>query len=106
MRALDTNILVRFNHNVTAAADGSAGIKAFRAGNYNIVFTDLGMPEISGWEVAQRIKAIDPSVTMVLVTGWGIQLDENELKKRKIDCVISKPFQIKQILELVSKALQ
>ena len=106
MRELLTNILVRFNHSVTAAADGTAGIEAFRAGNYNIVFTDLGMPGISGWEVAQRIKAIDSSVTVVLITGWGVQLDERELKERKIDSVISKPFQIKQILEVVSKTLE
>jgi signal transduction histidine kinase/CheY-like chemotaxis protein len=106
IRDLLTSILVRFNHDVTAAVDGTAGIRAFRTGNYDIVFTDLGMPGISGWEVAQRIKAVDPSVTVVLITGWGIQLDEIELKERKIDSVISKPFQIKQILEMVSKALE
>jgi len=106
IRELLTNILVRFNHNVTAVADGATGIEEFLTGNYDIVFTDLGMPEISGWEVAQRIKAIDPSVTMVLITGWGVQLDENELRQRKIDSVISKPFQIRQILEAVSKVLQ
>jgi two-component system cell cycle sensor histidine kinase/response regulator CckA len=106
IRELLTNILVRFNHSVTAAPDGIAGIEAFQTGNYDIVFTDLGMPGISGWEVAQRIKAIDPHVTVILVTGWGVELDENELEERKIHSVISKPFQIKQILEVVSRALE
>ncbi len=106
IRELLTSILTRFNHNVTTATDGMEGIAAFRNEDYDIVFTDLGMPEMSGWEVAQQIKNIDPNVMMVLVTGWGIELDENELKKKNIDSVISKPFQIKQILDVVSEVLE
>ena len=106
IRDLLANILVRSDHNVAAAADGMAGIQAFQSGKYDIVFTDLGMPEISGWEVAQRIKAVDPSAMVVLITGWGVELDESELEEKKIDSVISKPFQIKQILEVVSEALR
>ena len=64
------------------------------------------MPEISGWEVAQQIKAIDPDATIILITGWGIELDKSELKQKKIDSVVAKPFQINQILEVVSKALE
>lgn len=106
IRELFTNIMVRFNHNVDTAADGMTGIETFQAGDYDIVFTDLGMPGISGWEVAQRIKAIDPSVAVIMITGWGVELDENELKERKVDSVIAKPFRIDQIREVVSKTLE
>jgi len=106
IRELLVNILERFGHNVVTADDGLAGIKAFESGHYDIVFTDLGMPEISGWEVAQRVKDIDPDVMVVLITGWGVELDQKELKDRKVDSVITKPFQINQILQIVAKALE
>jgi len=106
IRDLLANILRRFKHSVNQAPDGMTGIEMFRSEKYDIVFTDLGMPEISGWEVAQRIKTINPNVTIILITGWGVELAENELKERKIDAVVAKPFQINQILEVVSEALK
>ena len=105
IRELLTNIMTRFNHSIVTADSGMEGIAAFRNGNYDVVFTDLGMPEMSGWEVAQQIKSIDPDVMVVLITGWGVELDENELKEQNVDVVISKPFQIEQLLEVTSKAL-
>ncbi|MFC1716485.1 response regulator [Candidatus Poribacteria bacterium] len=106
IRELLTNILTRFNHNVVTATCGTDGVAAFQDGNYDVVFTDLGMPEMSGWEVAQQIKDIAPNVMVVLITGWGVELDEDELRKKNIDSVISKPFQIRQILEVTSEALE
>ena len=106
IRDLLTNILARFNHNVVAVADGMAGVEAYQSGNYDIVLTDLGMPEMSGWEVADRIKTIDPEVEVAVITGWGVELDEDELKRKNVDSVISKPFSVRQILEIVSTALE
>jgi len=106
IRELLTTILTRYNYNAVTASNGMAGITAFQNGSYDVVFTDLGMPEMSGWEVAERLKAINPSITVVLVTGWGIELDKDELKEKSVDFVISKPFRIQQILEVVSKSLE
>jgi PAS domain S-box-containing protein len=106
IRELLVNILERFGHNVIVAEDGLSGIKAFGGGNFDLVFTDLGMPKISGWEVARRIKEVDPDMMVVLITGWGVELDENELRDRKVDAVIAKPFQINQVLQIVAKALE
>ena len=104
IRTLLTNILV--HHSVISAADGMAGLEAYQNGDFDIVFTDLGMPEMSGWEVAERIKTIDPDAEVILITGWGVELDEDELKRKNVDSVISKPFQVRQILEMVSTALE
>ena len=106
IRKLLADVLVQLGHHVTTAAGGMEGIEEFQTGDYDIVFTDLGMPEVSGWEVAEQIKALDQSVTIVMVTGWGSELDEDSLKDRKIDFLISKPFQVSQIAEVVSKAMK
>ena len=41
--------------------------------------TDLGLPGMSGREMARAIAAIDPEVPILLITGWGVQLDPDEL---------------------------
>lgn len=106
IRELLANILSRFNHNVVTASNGMEGVEAFENGNFDVVFTDLGMPNMSGWEVADKISSINPDIMVILVTGWGVELDNNELSERNVDAVISKPFQIKQITDSVSKALE
>ena len=106
IRELLANILSRSNHKVTAASNGMSGIKEFEKGSFDIVFTDLGMPEMSGWEVAEKVKAINPDTMVVLITGWGVELNGSELEGKNVDTVIAKPFRIKQIIETVAKALE
>lgn len=105
IRELLSSILTRFDHDVTIATDGMGGIKVFETGRFDLVLTDLGMPGVSGWKVAQRIRAIDPDAVVILITGWGVELDGNGLKEKGVDFVISKPFRVKQIMETISKAL-
>ena len=92
-------------HSVTLAENAKRGIALFRDGTYDLVFTDLSMPEISGWELARIIKEKAPRIPVVLVTGWGVKIDRERLKDRGIDMVISKPFQVNRVLNLVVEAL-
>jgi len=92
-------------HSVTLAENAKRGISLFRDGIYDLVFTDLSMPEISGWELARIIKEKDPRIPVVLVTGWGVRIDKERLKDRGIDMVISKPFQVNRVLNLVVEVL-
>lgn len=91
---------------VTVASNGREGLNRFQEGNYRMVFTDLAMPEMDGWEVAQAIKEFKPQTWVILITGWWAQLDEDKLKEHRIDCVVPKPFTIDQIFQAVSEALE
>ncbi len=93
-------------HTVTLADNAKQGIALFKKGEYDLVFTDLSMPEISGWEVAKIIKAKDPEVLVALVTGWGLKMDGERLGEKGIDLVISKPFQVNRVLNLVVEAVE
>jgi CheY-like chemotaxis protein len=57
---------------------------------HEVVVTDLGMPDISGREVASIVKDIRPGTPVILITAWGVQLDKAEMPE--IDGLISKPF--------------
>ncbi|MGB8657885.1 MAG: GAF domain-containing protein [Candidatus Zixiibacteriota bacterium] len=92
-------------HEVAQAASGEEGIRIFQTKKADMVITDLGMPGISGWEVAHRIKELDPSTWVILSTGWGAKLDETEVYREKIDRIIRKPFKMQQILDLISELM-
>jgi len=81
-----------------------AGIEAFGKDNYDVVITDLGMPDMSGWEVAAIIRRMRPQVLIGMVTGWDIS--DMEAKQKGVDFVITKPFQVERIADTVAKAMR
>ncbi len=90
---------------VTAADCGAAGIGAFAPGRFDVVLTDLGLPDLDGWEVAGAIKKAAPTVPIALITGWGLNLDSGEIRRRGVDLLVKKPLDprsfVKQIEALV-----
>ena len=97
VRQLLTTVLEKEGQRVTAVASGTEGLEAFRKGNYPLVFTDWGMERMSGLQVAQKIKEISPTTRVVLVTGWGAQLDQRRACEWCVDYVLAKPFTIEQV---------
>ncbi|MGH7319593.1 MAG: GAF domain-containing protein [Candidatus Rokuibacteriota bacterium] len=90
------------NHEVVVATHGAEGVARFREVPFDLVLTDLAMPEMSGWQVALAVKALRPDVPVVLVTGWGVELPAAELKAHGVDRVMAKPFKLEAILDLVA----
>ena len=50
------------------------------------------MPGTNGWEVAKYAKQKTPETPVVLITGWGLEVDEAKISELGVDCVIGKPF--------------
>jgi CheY-like chemotaxis protein len=82
---------------VRLALGGEAGLAEFQRRPPQVVFSDLGMPEVNGWDVARRVKAQAPEIPIVLVTGWGSQLEEGSAQARGVDLIISKPFSMEDV---------
>ena len=97
--------LINQGHSVHKADNGMAGIKMFKDGNYDIVITDVGLPDISGWAVSKKIKDMSPQVPIVFITGWGNQLSSSQLKEYGVDFILAKPFKIEEISSIIKKAL-
>lgn len=105
VRVILEQLLTQSGHNVFKASSGEEGLKLFHKGGIDLVFTDLGMPGMSGWEVARSVKSKDSSIPVVLITGWGVQVDDEEVKKSGVDLIINKPFKLDQVLNIVAEAL-
>ncbi|MER3486483.1 MAG: hypothetical protein C4345_11450, partial [Chloroflexota bacterium] len=70
---------------------------------YDIVLTDLGMPEVNGWAVARAVKAAAPNVPVILVTGWGAEVAEAELQANGVDAILPKPYRIAELRGLLTR---
>lgn len=89
------------------ATDGPAGLGLIDpAAPPDIALVDLGLPGMSGLEVAGRIRAAHPEVPIVLVTGWADRIDPEALRRSGISQVVAKPFRTEEILRIVAAAVE
>jgi PAS domain S-box-containing protein len=105
IRDILTDMLSSGDHEVVTAADGPEGLDKLEQGRFDLVFTDLGLPGMNGYDVAAAIKRKHPTLPVSLVTGWGATLDPEKARAHGVDLVISKPFRYEQVLKLVDDAL-
>ncbi len=93
-------------HRVHTFTEPLAAIAHIGREPVDLLFTDLQMPGMSGWDVARKAQAVRPDLPVVLVTGWGEEIDPAEARRRGVAAVVGKPFQAQHILRIVSRLLQ
>jgi GAF domain-containing protein/CheY-like chemotaxis protein len=106
VRKILSQMLKAKGYEVVVASDGEEGIEKFKNERFDLVFTDLGMPRISGWEVGKTLKGMDPKVPIAMITGWGVELNKEKMNESGIDLIVSKPFNFDQVVQLVSEAME
>jgi signal transduction histidine kinase/PAS domain-containing protein len=95
------DLLSMLGQDVEIALGGAAGIARYAPGRFDVVFTDLGMPDVNGWDVVQAVKSRSPGTPVVIVTGWGTQIEGRALRARGADHVIPKPFSLDDVREVL-----
>ena len=65
-------------HHVLPVSSGAEAVRVFVRGGFDLVLTNIGMAGMTGWEVAQRIRARDRDVPVAFITGWGLQAEDQE----------------------------
>jgi CheY-like chemotaxis protein len=101
VRELLRDILDCENCEVAVAQDGTEALALFREREFDGVFTDVGMPGMSGWELAREIRQLNQQIPIAIITGWGEVVGSNEQRAAGVDWVIAKPFTAERIAELV-----
>ena len=105
MRSVLTDILIQSGCHVDEVSSGREGVELFSHDEYDMVLTDLGLDDMSGWDVAKKIKERSPDTPVVLITGWGMQLSEDENRTRGVDFVVSKPFKLEELRGVINSAM-
>ena len=101
VRDLIGDILDGENCEVKLAQDGTEALALFREHQFDGVFTDVGMPGMSGWELAREIRQLNKQIPIAIITGWGEVVGSNEQREAGVDWVVAKPFTAERIAELV-----
>lgn len=93
---------------VLAAESGEKALKLYdaRQGKVDIVFTDIGMPEMSGWELASEIRKRSETIPLAIVSGWADAISCDARNAIKADWVVSKPFDIATIAGIANEVAE
>jgi len=94
-------LLREAGHTVTEADGGTAALALLADHPVDLVLTDLGMPELTGWEVARLVKAHRPQLPVVLLTGWGQQPGVIAEHQGVVDRVLGKPCRLEELLGVI-----
>jgi CheY-like chemotaxis protein len=110
LREMVEEVLSFHQHHVQSAQGGEAGVamfeKAIAKGQpFDVVITDLGMPGMDGKQVAERVKASSPTTPVILLTGWGMMLDEKSQDMSKVDALLNKPPRVNDLLQVLAKVV-
>ena len=93
-------------HHVLPVPSGSEALRVFVPNGFDLIITNVGMPEMSGWDVAERLRAKDPNVPVIFITGWGLQ-EEDQARCRRlgISALLFKPVPPQELHRTVQVAL-
>jgi GAF domain-containing protein/ActR/RegA family two-component response regulator len=91
-------------HVAVVVDEGREAIARFAAEPFDAVFTDLAMPGMTGWQVARAMKGIAPAVPVFMVTGFGVELSDEERQRHEVDAVLVKPIRIPDVLAVLTEA--
>jgi len=92
------------DYQVLVAAEGEQAIRVVEQEPVDVVLLDLRMPGLSGIRVMEKIKAIDPSIEVILVTGYASYETVLEALRLHAFDYVPKPFNVPHLREMVKRA--
>ena len=95
------------NYKVVTASNGLDGLKIFESDQdgFDLVITDLVMPNISGVAIISMVKKKKPDTPVIAITGWG-EHPEALATEAKADLVLEKPIELDRMNQFISKLLE
>jgi signal transduction histidine kinase/ActR/RegA family two-component response regulator len=102
------DILKMMGHEVSSAAEALEALEICQREGQDLIFTDLGMPGMNGWEFADRLRKSEserglPPAHIVMVSGWGAQIRQEDLSEHKVDRALAKPFKLDRLKALLQE---
>lgn len=98
-------VLTNKGYVVIIARNGEEALRKIENEHYDLVFTDIKMPGMSGIEVAERVRANQPWLPVVIVTGYGTSDNEARAEAAGVSGFLRKPLSPKMIEDSTESAL-
>ena len=103
IRLLLRALLERENHHVFEASNGRAGLDLYRERAFDLIITDLTMPEMDGIACIQQLVAIDPNVNILVISALSDKATGIEALKKGARGFLCKPFSEEQLIEALTE---
>jgi PAS domain S-box-containing protein len=97
---LTLNMLGHIAH---TAESGMEALRLLEKNHYDLIITDLGMPEMNGWQFAAAVKEKDRNAKVAVVTGWGEDTGIGERVRAGVCRVIGKPLSVENLGKLIEE---
>jgi PAS domain S-box-containing protein len=99
-------LLEREGHEVRTATDGVAALAIASSFHPEVAVLDLGMPLLSGYDVARRLRSASPSIALIALTGWGQLEDRARSKEAGFDAHLVKPLGRAELFDTIAALTQ
>jgi CheY-like chemotaxis protein len=104
VRAVLADQLTALGYTVDCAADGIQGLERLERGDFALVITDLAMPGMSGWEVAEAVRRRRSAPGLILITGAATGVERERAEAAGL-LLLPKPFSMDELRLAVRRAL-
>lgn len=105
MREYLVRALERVGYSVTAVDRGTAALRVLEHQSFDLLLTDIVMPELDGIELAQRAAAIDPAMRVMFITGFAaVKLEAGSVMADAK--ILSKPFHLRELVMEVDRMFE
>jgi len=95
--------LKRLGQEVLTASNGLEALDRLQQERVDVLVTDLGMPYLNGLELVKRVRAANPSLPVILITGWGEAIHPEDREALGIFAVLTKPISLQTWQDILSQ---
>ena len=105
MRRFLVKALEKAGHQVTSFGEGASAFEEIKQTTFDLLLTDIVMPEMDGIELARRASELDPSLKIMFITGFAAVALHPDSKAPKDAKVLSKPFHLRDLVAEVERMM-
>lgn len=99
-------LLTKNGYKVKVASSGTDAIQLIEGADYDLVISDIRMPEMSGLELLRRIKSVQPETIVIMITAYASTQQAVEAMKQGAYDYVTKPFKVDEIKIILKNALE
>ncbi len=105
MRKFLERALEKAGHDVTAFGEGMSAFECVKGDSFDLLLTDIVMPEMDGIELARRAADLDPELKIMFITGFAAVALNPDNETPKDAKILSKPFHLRELVQEVDRMM-
>lgn len=107
IQEIASELIEALGHKCKMVSGGMEALEILEVESFDLIITDIGMPRMSGWQLADKInEKFNGKMKVAALTVWSNQFDDDEGISHNVDFILTKPIKINELKSLIDKAMQ